>query len=245
MGFYFTKHRSFTPQELEASLELRFFTYCQKWLKEHTDNRSEKWTAVIAGSFSLLALMCLMEDPPAMETVFQPGDVDIWVKCGDVSYLVMVANDYAKEHPDANLRGISVKKTPSYGPSAKNIEGIVEATIGVYGRKVQLICWKDAWMENLGAEENLAMSVIEKFDISVVKVAITSTKGAGHSLLVYNEEVLEGVKSLTFTATLFPDERGETFARRVEKYQSRGFALKKVVLRKCDASYGFQIMNYS
>ena len=197
-------------------------------MNDHPENTNGRWTAIIAGSYSLHALMSRMEPPPVISPFFEPNDCDIWVNCPNSAFLVMAAYDFTKEYPNHYMKHISVKKIPSYNLLHKAIQGIVEAHVGVPPVRIQMICWKARQEWCSSREESLARSVISSFDISVVKVAVTSVKVTGKMFLVDDEEVLEDVQTYKFSAQMYSRESAQVFENRVQKYKHRGFLLKKM-----------------
>jgi len=210
---------------IEASSEAKLFSYIEKWLKRHSSGRY----AAIAGSYALHALMCSSgQSEYTNQHGFVPNDIDIYVNAPMMMIFMMVAN-FASRHSEYALANFQF--TDSYDFNASTaIHGILEFYLVGFDKstKVQLICWNPSLTFSCAYE--LAHAVILGFDISVCRVALTSSKQLSKFYFCNQEDAVD-VYLHRFKIQMKPRETTTTVFHRILKYTDRGFHLYQFIFQ--------------
>ena len=160
---------------MEESPEAKLFAYIEKWLKKSNSGGY----AVIAGSYALHALMCYSgQSEHTNQHCFVPNDIDIYVNASMMMLFMMVV-DFIEEHSQYALENFESRESYHCNAHSTGIQGILEFYLVSIEKsvKVQLICW-NPHIEFSSAYQ-LGHAVIQGFDISVCRVALTNSKELG------------------------------------------------------------------
>jgi hypothetical protein len=140
----------------------------------------------------------------------------------------MIAANFVAMHSEYALANLRVRNC--YPSSLIPINGILEFQLLSFDKciKVQLICWNiDA--RSLCAEE-LGHMVIHSFDISVCRVAMTSSKELSKYYFCDHQDAID-IYLHRFSMQMKPRERTSIVFGRILKYTDRGFQLYKLKFR--------------
>lgn len=190
---------------------------------------------VISGSYSL----CLYRESMGMPggKKFSPSDIDFYVSKAARNVIQALMMIFASENRD--IRVVESMNYPAFTSNVKgNIEGILDYKCSMKGKlgkeqKIQIILWQDIHVIHIPTALDLALSVTSRFDISVVKTALTDSKDMTNFFLL-NKDVKKDIEHNRFTFTLRQNTRQETISERVKKYEDRGYVLYEFLFEKSD-----------
>jgi hypothetical protein len=219
---------------MEASPETKLFAYIQNWLKRRTIGGH----AIIAGSYALHAFMCSSgQSEYTNQHGFVPNDIDIYLNI-QMSMMVMIVTSFLVMHSEYALVNFQFKN--SYPNTSSHIEGIIEFRLVSVDKatKVQLISWNsDA---SFFSAYELGHAVISLFDISVCRVAITSTKQLSRYYFIDYQDAID-IYLHRFKIQMKPREKTSSVFNRILKYTDRGFYLYQLVFKHGVISGSFTI----
>ena len=219
---------------MEASPELKLFAYIQKWLRRQTIGKH----AIIAGSYALHAFMgCSGQSEYTNQHCFVPNGIDIYLNV-EMPMLIMVVTSFLVMHTEYALVNFQCKN--GYSNNSVRIEGIVEFRLVSVDQsiKVQLISWySDA---TFCYAYELGHAIICKFDISVCRVVMTSSKDLSKYYFSDYEDALD-IYLHRFRIQMKPRDNTRIVFNRILKYTGRGFSLYQLVFQDGIISGAFTI----
>jgi hypothetical protein len=191
---------------------------------------------IVAGSASLRAYLDLL-DPHLLHPLLIPNDFDIFVgsnRAGTTITTVYTAIfSFFVVNPDLSHEGLACRATPpyeSFGPMRFLIDFCLHdpSDPGREPTKIQIIIM-DARDERrvLSGQARWAMSVIQRFDISVCRVSNADPRHPGNFTFVRRQDSYDIVAG-EFEFTFRQNCPLPICYKRLTKYLQRGFRLKKM-----------------
>jgi hypothetical protein len=209
---------------MEASLEYKFVSYIQKWLRRRTVGRH----AIIAGSYALHAFMGASgESEYTNMHCFVPNDIDIYVNA-QMEMIIGMITSFILMHDGSAVRNFEIKE--GYSNNSARIDAIVDFRLLSADQciKVQLISWNQE--STFYSAYDLAHAVLKGFDISICRVAMTSSKKLSQYYF-YDSEDAHDISLHRFKLTMKPRDNTGVVFNRILKYTSRGFCLYQLLFQ--------------
>jgi hypothetical protein len=218
-----------------ASGEADLFAHIQKWLAKFYPAGKH---AVIAGSYALHSFMCSSGQSEFTEQhEFVPNDIDIYVNA-QIPTIFWMVSDFFDKHTQYGFTNLEIRG--QYPGNQTGVKGILEFRLISWDKasKVQFICWNPGMV--FCSAYQLGHAVIRSFDISVCRVAMTSSQELNKYYFCDNEDAVD-IYMHRFRLQMKPREMTRTVFRRILKYTQRGFRLYQLCFQEGVISGSFRI----